>query len=139
MRESSNHTDEARAAVQQAEEQIQSLDSSPFSNPAFKILKEKIGTYVIDLVNESVKVSKRHQADTVSLKHVERASDYLITNTSRRIYRHLGTIGGTLMGASLSNLLAMTLVSQYTGSGTIISSILGIIGAFMIALHIAKE
>ena len=131
--------EEARVAVQQAEEQVQGIDPSPFSTPAFKALKERIGQYVIELVNESVKVSKRHRADTVSSAHVERASEYLVSSTSGRIYRHLGTVGGILMGAALSNILAMTLAGQYTGGGTILSSALGIVGAFMIALHIAKE
>lgn len=95
--------------------------------------------HITELVNESVKVSKRHRADTVSAAHVERASEYLVTSTSRRIYRHLGTLGGILLGAALSNILAMTLAGQYTGGGTIVSASLGIVGAFMIALHIAKE
>jgi hypothetical protein len=33
----------------------------------------------------------------------------------------------------------MTLAGQYTGGGTILSATLGIAGAFMIALHIAKD
>nr|VFJ91185.1 MAG: hypothetical protein BECKLFY1418B_GA0070995_102418 [Candidatus Kentron sp. LFY] len=86
-----------------------------------------------------MKVSRRHQADTVSAAHVERASEYLVTNTSRRIYRHLGTVGGVLLGAAISNILAMSLGCQYTGMGTVSSAVLGIIGAFMIALHIAKD
>jgi hypothetical protein len=33
----------------------------------------------------------------------------------------------------------MTTVNQYSTSGTLLSAALGIAGAFMIALHIAKE
>ena len=125
--------------VEKAEVQLQAINPSPFSPPAFDILKDKIAQHITELVNESVKVSKRHRADTVSAAHVERASEYLVTSTSRRIYRHLGTLGGILLGASLSNILAMTLAGQYTGGGTIVSASLGIVGAFMIALHIAKD
>ena len=131
--------DTARSVVQQAEAQLRIVDPSPFSPPAFTTLKTKVGEYVTSLVTESVKVSQRHQADTVSAAHVERASEYLVTNTSRRVYRHLGTIGGVLLGAALSNLLAMSLAGQYTGGGTILSAGLGIVGAFMVALHIAKD
>ena len=130
---------EVSAVLKDAEESLESVTHSPFSNPAFGTLKGKISQYVSELINESIKVSKRHKADTVSAAHVERASEYLVTSTSRRLYQHLGTVGGILLGASLSNILAMTLSGQYTGSGTIISAALGIIGAFMIALQIAKD
>nr|VFJ62417.1 MAG: hypothetical protein BECKFW1821C_GA0114237_100249 [Candidatus Kentron sp. FW] len=129
----------AQSVIKQVEAQFQTLDPSPFSPPAFKTLKAKIGEYVSELVNESVKASKRYRADTVSVTHVERASEYLVANTSRRIYRHLGTIGGVLLGAAISNILAMILVGRYTGGGTISSVTLGIIGAFMITLHMARD
>jgi hypothetical protein len=136
---STDSAEQARAAVAQAEARLTGRDSSPFSPPAFAALKGKISEYVVELVNESIKVSKRHVADTVSAAHVERAAEYLVSSTSRRFYRHLGTVGGILLGAALSNILAMTLTAQYTGGGTIVSAALGIAGAFMIALHIAKE
>jgi len=119
--------------------QLPNFNQSPFSSAACNILKTKIEQYIKDLINESVKVSKRHQADIVSVAHVKQASDFLVSSTSRRIYRHLGTVGGVLLGATLSNILTMTLSSQYTGGGTILSITLGIIGAFMIALQIAKD
>jgi hypothetical protein len=131
--------EEVRAVVHQVNEQIQDLEPSPFSPPAFATLKDKIGQYVIELVNESINVSKRHRADIVSSAYVERASEYLVSSTTGRLYRHLGTVGGILLGAALSNILAMTLAGRYTGGGTILSAALGIGGAFMIALHIAKD
>jgi hypothetical protein len=131
--------DLAQGVVAQAEARLRDADSSPFSPPAFSVLKANISEYVAELVSESIKVSKRHRADTVSAAHVERAAQYLVSSTSLRFYRHLGTLGGILLGAALSNMLAMTLASQYTGVGTILSASLGIVGAFTIALHIAKD
>jgi hypothetical protein len=139
MTEEAKTADQARAVVASASAQLNSIDSSPFSAPAFGLLKEKIGQHIVELINESVKVSKRHRADTVSAAHVERASEYLVVSTARKVYRHLGTVGGVLLGAALSNLLSMSITSQYTGAGTILSAALGVIGAFMIALHIAKD
>lgn len=139
MSTASNPNDQAQAVVAQAEADLKRVDVSPFSPPAFGTLKAKISEYVVELLNESIKVSKRHRADTVSAAHVERAAEYLVSSTSRRFYRHLGTVGGILLGAALSNILAMTLAGQYTGGGTILSVAFGIIGAFMIALHIAKD
>ena len=131
--------DDARSVVSQAEASLDGVDASPFSPHAFGILRSKVSEFVVELVNESIKVSKRHRADTVSAAHVERAAEYLVSSTSRRFYRHLGTVGGILLGAALSNILAMTLAGQYTGGGTILSVTLGVVGAFAIALHIAKE
>lgn len=139
MSSSQESRDTAPIVVARAEAQLANSESSPFSPPAFGLLKALISEYVTDLVNESIKVSKRHRADTVSAAHVERAAEYLVSSTSRRFYRHLGTLGGILLGAALSNMLAMTLAGQYTGVGTIMSASLGIAGAFMIALHIAKD
>jgi hypothetical protein len=129
----------AQVAIDRSAAQLQTMDSSPFSPAAFALLRSKIAQHISELVDESVKVSKRHRADTVSAAHVERASEYLVSSTTRRFYRHLGTVGGVLLGAALSNILAMTLAGQYTGGGTILSATLGTVGAFMIALHIAKD
>lgn len=139
MTEEENAVAHAEAGLVEAAASLDALDSSPFSPPAFSLLKDKIAQHITELVNESVKVSKRHRADTVSAAHVERASEYLVASTSRKVYRHLGTVGGILLGAALSNLLSMTIVGQYTGGGTLLSAALGVVGAFMIALHIAKD
>ena len=126
-------------AINEAEQELTNIDTSPFSLSAFDFLKTKIGEYIAQLISESIKISKRHQADTVSANHVQRASEYLFASTSKRIFRHLGTVGGILLGASLSNLLSMTGTGQYTTPGILISSGLGIIGSFLIAIHIAKD
>lgn len=124
---------------QTAESALESIDPSPFSPSAFAALKEKIAEYIVNLVTESIKISHRHQADTVSANHVQRATEYLVSVTSRRFLRHLGTVGGILLGASLSNILSMAGTGEYTLIGVVLSAGFGIIGAFLIALHIGKE
>ena len=125
--------------ISDAEQELNRLNPTPFSPTGFLHLKEKIGEHIAQLITESVKISRRHQSDTVSASHVQRASEYLISSTSRRIFRHLGTAGGILLGASISNFLSMTTVNQYTSRGIITSAVLGIIGAFLVALHMAKD
>jgi hypothetical protein len=125
--------------LKRAESELAQADSSPFSPSAFSVLKEKVAEYIRELVNESVRVSRRHQADTVSAAHVERGAEYLVSITSRRFFRHLGTVGGILLGASLSNILAMTTAGQYSPTGILVSAGLAVAGAFMIALHIGKD
>ncbi len=73
-----------------AESKLKGVNTSPFSASASSILKAKISQYLSELIDESIKVSKRHRADTVSAAHVERASEYLFSSTTRRFFRHFG-------------------------------------------------
>jgi hypothetical protein len=130
---------QVQSVIQSTESQLQAIDSSPFSPNAFSLLRLKIAEYISDLVNESTKVSKRHRADIVSAAHVELASDYLVSSTGKRLFKHLGTIGGILFGAALSTVLSMIVAGQFTASGTIVSVVLAVIGAFLIAFQIAKD
>lgn len=130
---------EADALLREAEHQLASVDPGPFSPQAFHVLKLKVSDYVRALIVESAKISRHRRADVISATHVEQASDYLVTSSSRRWFRHVGTVGGILLGASLSNFLSMTTVNQYSATGVIVSAILAVIGAFGVALHIGKE
>ena len=125
--------------IANVEQQVAPLQNETFSPHAFIALKDAISTYILELVAESVKVSKRHRADSVSIAHVEQAAAYLVAASSRRLFRHLGTVGGILLGAAVSNLLAMVSSSAYTASGVTLTSILGVVGAFAVALHAANE
>ena len=125
--------------VQRANTDLKSAEPSPFSTQGFSFLREKIAEFIKILVNESIRIFKIQRSDTVSASHVERAVENLMLSSARRFYRHLGTVGGILLGASLSNFLAMAQATQYSLYWILISAVLGIFGAFMIALHIAKD
>lgn len=122
-----------------ADDDLKIEDISPFSPSAFEDLKEKINEYIIDLVNESVKIAVRYKADIVSKAHVEQASEYLVSSIRRKIFRHLGTVGGIFLGAAVSNFMGLTSATQLSISSILVSGGLGIVGAFMVALHIAKD
>lgn len=139
MPNDSDQSDEITEVIHRANVELRSEHPSPFSTNAYACLKSTIAKYISELITESIKVSKRHRADTVSAAHVEQASAYLVASTSSRLFRHLGTMGGILFGAGLSSILAMTIANQYTALSTIISLALGIIGAFLIALHMGKD
>ena len=132
-------TNRLQKTIQEADAQLQGIESSPFSPSAFSVLKERISEYIAQLVSESIKISKRHQADTVSAAHIERASEYLISSTRKRFFRHLGTVGGIFLGVALSNTVAMTTANQYSTVGIVVSTVLGIVGTFLVASHIAKD
>ena len=130
---------EVNKVVQDAEHHFASLDPGSFSPQAFHILKLKVSAYVHSLIVESAKVSRRRRADVISAAHVEQASDYLVSSSSHRWFRHIGTVGGILLGASLSNFLSMTTAGLYSGTGVIVSAVLAVVGAFGVALHIGRE
>src|SRR5213593_2036079 len=91
--------------LQEADRQLGGADPGPFSPAAFQVLKLKVAAYVRSLIVESSKIARRRRADVISSSHVEQASDYSVTSASHRWFRHIGTVGGILLGASLSNFL----------------------------------
>src|SRR5215469_4026609 len=128
--------------IQAAYVELQSVETHPFSAPAFSMLKDKISEYIVQLIMQSVQVSKRHRADTVSAAHVEQASDDLASGVSRRFFRYVGAGGGILLGTSLAPFLSVSTSSapvQYNIPGMVVAGALALLGTFMIAFHIARE
>lgn len=125
--------------IDRANRELQNTLRTPFSEQAFEQLKEQMGAYAVELINESVRRAKRHQAESVSSSDVQQASQYLVASTSHRIYRHAGTFGGLLLGTTFSNILSMITTNQYGLTGVIVTFILTLIGTFLIAVHIVKD
>ena len=125
--------------IERVDRELQNTNTPPFSEAAFERLRNHIDTYAVELINESVKKAKRHQAEGVSSADVQHASQYLVASTSHKIYRHFGTFGGLLLGTALSNILSMITTSQYGLTGIIATFILTLIGTFLIAVHIMND
>jgi len=98
---------ELQQIIETAEQELRNADQTPFTPRAFDNLRDKISEYSVLLITEAVKVAKRHKSETVSSTHVEHASEYLISSTGRKLFRHMGTLGGTLLGVAGSNFLSM--------------------------------
>jgi hypothetical protein len=126
-------------ATRQAETALAGADPEPFSPKAFEALKRAISWFIAELVDQSVKVSKRHRSDNVAESHVQTAVQFLVGDAPGRIFRHLGTIGGVLLGAALSNLLSMITTKVFSVPSVGITVALAVIGAFLVALHIARD
>ena len=127
--------------IQAAYVELQAVETHPFSAPAFSMLKDKISEYIVQLIMQSIQVSKRHRADTVSAAHVEQASDDLASGVSRRFFRYVGAGGGILLGVSIAPFLSVSgnAIVQYSLPGLVVSGALALLGTFMIAFHIARE
>jgi histone H3/H4 len=121
------------------ERELQDAHPTPFSSNARNRLKESVREYAVQLINESTNIARRHQSESVSVSDVERASQYLRPNTSHKIYRHMGTLGGVLLGTAASNMLSMITTQQYSLTGMIVTFVLSLVSAFMIAVHIVKD
>ncbi len=114
-------------------------DRPPFSAHAYEVLRTTIVEYVSDLVTESARIARRVRADDISAAHVQRAAEHLASTTRGRFYRHIGTIGGIMFGGALSNILSMTLENRYGPAGILITTGIAIIGAALVATHLAND
>ena len=132
-------SDTIQSILDEANNSWQKIDPLPFSPQAFTRAKEKVEEFTKQLAVESIKTAKRHRSDSVSSADVEHASQYLVSSTSHKIYKHIGTLGGIMLGAGFSNILAMITTGQFTTTGVVSSCLLAAVGAFMVASHIAKE
>lgn len=125
------------SAIEEADALLNNIEPSPFSAQAYGCLRDKITSYIGQLISESVKISKRHKADLVSQNHIERASDNLVSKKRGRLNYLIGTLGGIFLGATVSNIFGMLVLNQiYTTSGIVITISTGILGAFMIAINL---
>lgn len=134
-----NTQSDLQQIVEINERELQDALHTPFSPNARNRLKESISEYAVQLIAESANSARRHQSDLVSVSDVERASQYLGPNTSPKVYRHMGVFGGILLGTAASNMLSMITTQQYNLTGIIITFVLTLVSAFMIAVHIAKD
>ena len=125
--------------IETANTELDRIDKTPFSDNAFARAKEKVVEYSVQLIVESIKNARRHQAEIVSTSDVKHASQYLVSSSSHKFYKHVGTFGGLFLGSAISTVLSMITTSQLSLSGIIVTFILTLVGGFMIAAHIVKE
>lgn len=119
---------------------LATIDPAPFTPSAFRLLQDSIDEFIVDLLDESFRIAKRHKSEVVSANYVEAAGTYLVASRARRVFRHMGTVGGILLGGSLSNILAMAQTgSAFPVVGTLVSVGVGLLGSFLVAVHIAKD
>lgn len=125
--------------IDRASSRLQNAAKIPFSDQAFRELKEQISAYAEELIDQSVKKAKQHRAENVSTADVQQAGQYLVARPSHRIYKHLGTFGGLLFGTALSSVVTMTTANQYGFTIVVITFVLTFIGTFFITIHMAKD
>lgn len=125
--------------IERAHAEIKKAESTPFSEHALEEFRNHAGAYAVELINESVKRAKRHQAEGVSSSDVRHASQYLVASTSHRIYRHAGMLGGVFFGTAVSQVVSTITTKQYGLDGIIIIFALTLIGTSLITVHMIKD
>ena len=125
--------------IERAHAELKKAESTPFSEHALEEFRKQAGAYTVELINESVKRAKRHQAEGVSSADVRHASQYLVSSTSHRIYRHAGMLGGVFFGTALSQVMSMITTRQYGLDVIILTFALTLIGGSLITVHMIKD
>lgn len=125
--------------IDRVSKELQDASKVPFSEQAFRELNEDISAYAVELIREAVKKAKRHRAESVSSADVQQASQYLVARPSHRIYKHMGTFGGLLLGTALSSIVSMTTANQYGFTTVVVTFVLTFIGTSLITIHMAKD
>ena len=126
--------------LQEVDFTLQHVSNKPFTKEAFMKFKERIGIYISSLFNESQKTATRNQTDDISASHVEAASKYLIKNQESKLNKLWGILGGIFLGATVSNILSITVLGQqFSTIGLVTTIVLGAIGSFLIAINIIKD
>lgn len=115
------------------------LDIAPFTDDAFKMLLKVIDELIGDIVDEAGRSARRSRSEVISKGHLEGAVAYLVLSRSRRLARHIGTIGGILLGGSLSNILSMAQANAFPPLGTFSSLLVGLVGMSLVAFHVARD
>ena len=125
--------------IERIHAELKKAESTPFSEHAFEEFRKQASAYAVELINESVKRAKRHQAEGVLSSDVRHASQYLVSNTSHKIYGHVGALGGLLLGSAVSNILSILTTSQYGLNGILVTFALTLIGGSLITVHGVKD
>ncbi len=128
-----------RLLIREVDTYLKKSGCCQFSKRAKAVLRKKIQWYITQLISMSENFAERGQVDTVSKIHVEKAFDHLTNSPHNQFFRYLGTIGGIILGASFSVLLTMIFVKQFSALTILVPTVLCIIGASMVVLHIAKD
>lgn len=135
------HADEFEKIFREVDTAIEEVGEKKFSNEGFKEYKCSVGIYIYSLFIESIKIAKRNNADSISAVHVYDASKYLAIRAGRNsLVKIFEILGGVLLGATLSNLFAMTVLGQeYSLWGMVFNIVAGIVGGLLIGINVIKE
>ena len=117
---------------------LRRVSQEKFSAFAQVALEKCVLKFLNILITLSIAQAKRQKGDLVSSTNVEFANRGLLAIGPGHFSKLLGTLGGILLGPVLPNILEIIGSGDVSAVKHMISTLLGIIGAFMIAISWRK-
>lgn len=110
-----------------------------FSQAGFKRLEQRSDEFAAELASESIRVSKRHQSDSVSPAYVDQAAQHLILGKPAIWRRLVGSIGCLVFGVGLATAGSMIHQNSYTSRGVVLTLTCIILGLPAFVYQMMKE
>lgn len=137
---SPSRSEQIQKLVEDLENISNNTPGSLFSDNAFSVFKEKVNEYLLSLIIESNKISKRNKTDQISADHVVQASTCLMSKNRSKISQLLGTLGGILLGAVVAYVITIYNTSTPIPPNTVIINLgLGILGMALIIYQFSNN
>jgi hypothetical protein len=115
------------------------VDDGVFSKQARSTYLSTVERFAFELAELGVRAAKREGVEGVSERHITRSSELLSMGTVTRRGRHLGALGGVLLGMGLS-VMADILIDKKLGVvPVLISFVAALIGLALLAYNWAKD
>ena len=112
---------------------------APFTEQGMARLTSSVLGYADELIVEAARNAKRQGTDNISASHVDAASQYLVASNPGRRVALLGSFGGLLVGAALSETVLMINGEQVKPMTAAVTVTMGLVGSFLMALQWAKR
>lgn len=113
-------------------------DPRRFSAGAVSEVHARVDAFAATITTTAIHFADAQGVETIDATHVQRASEALFSRPERTIIRHLGTIGGLLVGGCFSGLASMALTEIWPGLLTAASVGFGLTGSVMVTVHVIK-
>lgn len=112
----------------------------PFSEQGYEEYKEQISKFIIRLYDESMRNSKKNNSDLINKKHISDAVNYISTISKYKFSNFLNTIGGLLIGSTITFVFSAFDPNINYSVGTMsVFILLGVIGSFILGYNLSKE
>jgi len=109
-----------------------------FSDDARKRYEMEVSSFAADLRRQSLEHKRSHGGDNVSGRNVISAVRFLRSHRSDGILRHLGAVGGVLIGLGAQALAGMVGDGVYTTGGVLWGAGTAVLGAGLLVWHLAR-
>jgi hypothetical protein len=118
---------------------LSEVEPELFSHAGFQRLQQRTDEFASELASESIRVSKRHQSDSVSPAYVDRAAEHLAVAKPTMWRRFAGGIGCLVFGVGLATAGSMIHQNSYSTRGVLLTLVCIILGLPAFVYQMMKE